>query len=345
MPATALVTQLGVAPTPVALASVEQGSSARHTISARHRDVLVEVAAQGLPLSPSEVESLVASLLAALGRRRGPAVAVESLGRFRVLRSGEPVGPGEWQSKKARDLLKILVARRGRPVPREVLMELLWPGEPAAKASSRLSVASSTLRSVLDPNHAFEGDHFVVGDKEVLCLELRHLAVDVEAFFADTAALALVGQLGGGEAVERLRRAEAMYRGEFLEENPYDDWTVGLREELRTTYIRVARALAQEAARAGDHDIAVRYLLRLLQRDPYDEPAHLALVSGLSGAGRYGMAEHYYQQYRSRMEELGVEPVASPAPPRPQGKNRDGEPAGAHVGRTRGAEAVTALQL
>ncbi|MEY2532367.1 MAG: hypothetical protein QOF29_277, partial [bacterium] len=41
-----------------------------------------------------------------------PPVAIESLGRFRVLRDGEAVVLSEWRSRKARDLLKMLVARR-----------------------------------------------------------------------------------------------------------------------------------------------------------------------------------------------------------------------------------------
>ena len=78
-------------------------------------------------------------------------VAAETLGGFRLLREGRPVELVEWQSKKARDLLKLLVTRQGRPVPRERLMEALWPGEDVAKLPNRLSVALSTLRSVLDP--------------------------------------------------------------------------------------------------------------------------------------------------------------------------------------------------
>ena len=46
-------------------------------------------------------------------------VRVRTLGGFGVDRGGEQVPLAAWQSKKARDLLKILVARRGSPVHRE----------------------------------------------------------------------------------------------------------------------------------------------------------------------------------------------------------------------------------
>ena len=61
--------------------------------------------------------------LETLDRAGRPALEIGALGRFRVLRDGEPIPPTAWQSKKARDLLKILVSRRGRPTTRETLFE------------------------------------------------------------------------------------------------------------------------------------------------------------------------------------------------------------------------------
>ena len=85
-----------------------------------------------------------------------------------------------------------------------------------------------------------------------------------------------------------------------------------LREEARTTYVSVAMALADLSLNAGDHDGAARYLLRVLARDPYDERAHLQLVTALSVAGRHGEARRMYRAYAGRMGELGVEPAAFP---------------------------------
>jgi DNA-binding SARP family transcriptional activator len=140
--------------------------------------------------------------------------------------------------------------------------------------------------------------------------------VDVEEFLAmANAGLDRQRQPGAGpEALAELVAAESAYTGDFLEEDPYDDWAVPLREEARATYLAVARTLAAAAAGAGRHDQAVRYHLRVLERDPYDEDAHLGLVATLSGAGRHGEARRRYRLYAGRMAELGVE--AAPFPDR-----------------------------
>jgi DNA-binding SARP family transcriptional activator len=242
-------------------------------------------------------------------------VTVETLGGFRVRRSGTPIRQEEWRSKKARDLLKILLARRGRPTPRDYVMDALWPGEDALKLRNRFSVALSTLRAVLDPEKRFDPDRFVRADRDHVALDLDHLVVDVEIFVHEArAGLALRASARLGEATERLEYAESLYAGDFLEEDPYEDWAIALREEARAAYVATARTLAEDAAAAGEHGTAVNYLLRVLERDDYDEHAHLALVSSLAATGRHGDARRAYRRYAERLAEIGVEPASFPAP-------------------------------
>ena len=241
-----------------------------------------------------------------------PPLLVQTLGRFRVLRDGVPISLEAWQSRKARDLLKILVTRRGRPAPRDFLMEALWPGQPAGPLGSRLSVLLSTVRSVLDPGKRVDPDHFVAADAAAAWLRAENVPVDVERFLA----LAVDGlaqtKAGTFTAGQRLAEAEAAFTGDFLEEDAYEDWAIAFREEVRATYVEVARALAEDAARRGEADAAARFYRRVLERDRYDEPAHLGLVSVLSTAGRHGEARRCFSAYCARMDEIGVESVPFP---------------------------------
>ncbi len=254
----------------------------------------------------------------ALDRAARPPLVVESLGRFRVLRDGDVVPATAWQSKKARDLFKILVARRGRPTTRETFFDLLWPDEDPEPLGNRLSVALATVRSVLDPERRYAADHFVIADKSSLSLDLDHVDLDI-ARFLDRAAGASRAARAGDDAQARrdLEAAEGIYGGDFLEEDPYEDWAVAAREEAQATYIGIARSLAAAAADAGDADSATRYYLRILERDPYDEGAHLGLVDALRAAGRHGEARRRYAFYAAKMDEIAVE--AAPFPLAPTG--------------------------
>src|SRR5581483_5877402 len=252
---------------------------------------------------------MLASILPSLLADPAKPLTIATLGRFGVLRDGRPIAHEEWQSKKARDLLKILVVRRGRQTPRELLMEALWPGDDPSRLSNRLSVALSTLRSVLDPERRQPADFFVAAYGDAVELRLARVDVDAERFLeAGNEGLRLRRD---DAARARLESAEAMYLGEFLDEDLYEDWATPLREELRAMYLAVTTALAELA---DDPDAAVRYRLRVLERDPYDEGAHLGVTRALIDAGRHGEARRSYRRYVARMTELGIE--ASPFPSR-----------------------------
>ncbi|MEO3813460.1 BTAD domain-containing putative transcriptional regulator [Sphaerisporangium sp. B11E5] len=248
-----------------------------------------------------------ASSLAVVARAEGPAIEIHALGPLRVLRDGTPVPAAEWKSKKARDLLKILVAKRGRAVSRDQLMDLLWPGEDDV-AANRLSVLLYTLRRVLDPAGG-AADGPLVTTRATARLDPRRAVIDVERFLTAADAGLRAYQRGEATAVRLLTAAESLYGGEFLEEDLYEDWTAGLREECAAAYESVTRALLDLAARAEDVDRVVSRSLRLLGRDPYDEGVHLGLVRALLDAGRYGEARRRYRLYRQAMHDIGVEPA------------------------------------
>ena len=297
--------ELHAATTRLALARRSSGPGARAEAES------AEARLRSIGVRPSPVGP--AGLLTALGQRAPDPIEIRTLGGFRVLRDGVVVSIEEWRSRKARDLLKLLVTRRGRPIPRETLMEALWPDEDPDLLSNRLSVAISMLRSLLDPAKAHDADRFVPSDKATVGLDLDAVAVDIEAFFAHAGAGAdLLRRRRTEEASERLAAAEVMYSGEFLEENPYDDWTVSLREEARSTYLSVTRSLAEIARNANDADAEIRYWLRLLERDPYDEGAALALVEAHGRRGALGEARNAYRRYVARMAEIEVEPAPFP---------------------------------
>ena len=76
----------------------------------------------------------------------------------------------------------------------------------------------------------------------------------------------------------------------------------------------MTRSLADTAAEHGDADGATRYFLRILERDAYDEEAHLGLVAALLAAGRHGEARRRYGLYATKMDEMGVEAAPLPLP-------------------------------
>jgi DNA-binding SARP family transcriptional activator/ATP/maltotriose-dependent transcriptional regulator MalT len=249
--------------------------------------------------------------LLASNRGNGGEVAIVALGRFAVLHAGEPVPLAAWQSRKARDLLKVLVARRGRPITRDAAAEAMWPEEDPEPLGNRLSVALSIIRKVLDPARRHPPDYYVVADARTIALRLDRIDVDLIEFLqvADTA-IDLMAKTDPDAAEVPLRRARQIYAGDFLEEDLYEEWAVDAREQARSRLLTILRLLARLAADRGDEESAGQHLSQLLEREPYDEDAWLALIAGQLRLRRHGEARRRYAAYARRMGELDVVPVA-----------------------------------
>lgn len=237
--------------------------------------------------------------------RSAPAVSIRTLGEFRVIRDGVPIPNTSWQSKKARDLLKILVARR-RPTPRDQLMELLWPGVGPAVAGNRLSVLLSTVRDVLQPQST--GEAPLAATDGAVSLNRAQVSIDVEDFLAQANAAFDAYRTGEPDATAQLVAAVSAHTGDFLENDPYQEWASAIAEEVRAAHIALLRALATRLRDAGATDDAVRYTLRLLEQDRFDEEAYRTLIGVLFHAGRFGEARRHYESYVRRMAEIDVRP-------------------------------------
>ena len=237
-------------------------------------------------------------------------VTIRTFGRFEVVVDGAPVPPEAWQSKRARDLLRVLVARHGRAVPRSELCEAIWPDEDADTLAHRLSTLLSILRGVLGPES-------VVADRESVMLDKAMVDVDaVDLLEAVSAAVALHRDGSPVLAREVLSAALPAHTDEPFADTPYDEQVRDLRDEVQAAYLGGLRLLAELCRDAGDADEAITWLRRLLACDPYDEAAHLSLISLLRSCRRFGQARAAAARHREAMAELGV-PVRATVAERP----------------------------
>jgi pimeloyl-ACP methyl ester carboxylesterase/DNA-binding SARP family transcriptional activator len=206
-------------------------------------------------------------------------IEIVTMGWFDVVVDGTSIPTSAWGSKRARTLLKRLVVARGWPVTRDELIELLWPeGGGIDRLGARLSVQLSAVRRILRGG--------VIADRSSIRLDLDHVDVDIERWFAQTDDSAIV----------------AGYDGEFLPDDRYEDWSTPIRDETRARFGVAARRLAA----ASNADDAIELWRRVLTQAPYDEDAHRLLVATLRAEGRLSEARTAYQTYVAALDDLGV---------------------------------------
>ncbi len=247
-----------------------------------------------------------AGVLASTGTSAGSTtgrVRIVTFGRFEVIVDGVAVPAETWQSRRARELLRLLVCRRGRAIPRLEICETLWPDDDPDRTMHRLSVLLSIVRGVL-------GSDALIADQACVALDVARVQVDVEQFLADVGdAVALHERGAEPDAAALLSEAVQRYSDEPFADAPYDDATTALRDEARAAFLQALRLLAGWCRRAGEHDKAAGYLRRLLGEDRYDEDAHRTLIGVLNRGGRHGQARLAAGRYRSAMADIGLRPA------------------------------------
>ena len=235
---------------------------------------------------------------------RAPRATVAVLGTFEVRSVDGEIA--RWTSRKARELLKILVARRGAPIAREEMMGLLWPDDHPDELANRLAVAVSTVRRALDPSRSLPADEVLRAEGGSLQLLATHIDVDAETFLRAAKAALDAHRADAPDALTLLQGALAIYGGEALPDEPYESWAESLRSETSSTRNALLRALSARASDTGDHLLASDALRLLLEQDPYDEQANVGFIDVLHKLGAHGQASAARDRYAQRMSELGI---------------------------------------
>ena len=219
-------------------------------------------------------------------------------GHVRVLGAFEVVAvdgrAARWPSRKARHLLKVLVAARGSAVSREACHRELWPGAEAAVLPNRFAVAVAAVRRTLDPERTLPHDYFVAVDGPTVRLRVERLDVDVETFL----------HLAGSAHPQAPAEAVAIHRGMPFAEEPCAEWAVELRREVELAFNGVAHRLARQHADTGRHAAAAALYGRIVEADPYNEVALSAMITSLEALGALAAAAERRRQLAARRGEL-----------------------------------------
>ena len=231
-----------------------------------------------------------------------------TLGGFALWRSGVPLATERWERTKAGALLKWLLGVPGHRLSRDAVAEQFWPEGTPERGMANLRVLVHRLRGALGDARGGDGGCLRY-DGEVLALTPGGTDgsdwLDAEAF-----ASAARAALAGWDAAA-CRVALALYAGDYLPGDAYEEWAVGRRESLRQQRLAVLLHLAAFCTGSGEAEEAERCLGAVLAAEACHEPAGLALMRLHAAGGRPGQALRVYRRFAEALrEDLALEPEA-----------------------------------
>jgi DNA-binding SARP family transcriptional activator len=226
-------------------------------------------------------------------------VGIAALGRVSVSVDGCS-RDGDWLQQRPGQVFRYLLASRDGAQRSEAIASALWPERgPSAVANVRYCIFK--LREQLaeggDPARSV-----VARDAAGYRIDLRRVELDVDVFQAKSVAGLAAHRRGESDQAEAtLGEALALYRGEFLADDPYADWAFSEREFLRALAGKDLAAMAQIALAGGRLVGATEHLLRLSQLEPFDSHVHQMLIEVCLRRGRRTEALRHYDALRARL--------------------------------------------
>lgn len=241
-------------------------------------------------------------------RGAAPPVRMELsfLGGFHLQVGSATLGPRQLGGTKPRLILEALVAHGGAPVSKDRLVSMLWPADGAPGSKANLETYICVLRKHL--HAAAPGSEDVIGSVAgSYMVDMSRVDLDLDNYRRLVAA-ATDRRVSPADALPILIEALALGDAELLPEEGDLDWLVDLRR-LHAGSLR--NQLVQGAVKVMDlaPSLARHWSLMALDRDPLDESAWIAYLSGLEGMGFHAEGLRAYNDCRLVFSrELGCAP-------------------------------------
>jgi LuxR family transcriptional regulator, maltose regulon positive regulatory protein len=244
-------------------------------------------------------------------RSQAPVLHIETLGSFRVFRGDRPMKEEEWERNSAKKFLKVVLSYGSLKIPKDYLMETLWPDSSPSTVEGNFKISLHRLRKSLEPElDETIGSSYVHLRNNLVFLNEALCGIDVQRFDA------LIGQAKEQEkkgiiksALSCYQEAEQLYKGDFLAEDPYESWIEPKREELRRKYLSALLNEGRLFESRGSFRSAESCYRKIIDTDPFGEEAYQKLILLYGNQGKRNEVIKVYEQCRLSLESgLNVSP-------------------------------------
>jgi DNA-binding SARP family transcriptional activator len=247
------------------------------------------------------------------GTQRTPRLQIYCLGDFRVERDRAALSDSAWKSKRAKTLLKMLLARDDHKLLRDQVMDVLWPEADPEKQRVAYNVMLHRMRKTLEPDGGPEpgSDVFCIqNEHDVLALDSTRVWTDVSEFRKRFGlATRLKRAKDTTRALEAYESTLALYQGDFLPDDAYDDWAVDAREQLRAHYHKALDDAGEIAELLEDRSKAAHFYDLRFSSDPCNEKSCRWLMTWHLANGHRSEAVRTYERCeRALSRDMDMEP-------------------------------------
>jgi len=247
----------------------------------------------------------------AIHRSGMPRLTIKTFGGFALFRDETLMEESAWEAIQPKLLLKAIIAHRSHGVPKDVLIEALWPEASPESGERNFKVILHRLRRILEPdmNKDF-GSAYIHLKANLVSLDEELCHVDIDDFLSLYRKGAQKHDEGDiRSAIGLFKQALELYTGDFLAEDLYASWADPKRNELRERHISLLFQVGELLEKQGNLKTANDYYRKIIHIEPTLETAYQRLILNYSNRGMRNAALKTYEDCaRILRDELNTEP-------------------------------------
>jgi two-component SAPR family response regulator len=238
-------------------------------------------------------------------------ISVKTFGHFSVTIANRELTTDDWQRKKARDIFKILLINHRKSVTIDELIDFLWPNSESKNLIPTLWNSVSYIRKALEPDikpHT-QSAYINIMDKSYMLDLGTNASIDFLQFKH------LISKSGKENNIEAkitlLEQAAALYVGDFLKEDSFEEWAAFERESMKELFLEAIMEIGNYYLDNGKLSEAIFFARKAIEADKVYEDAYKLLFTALADNDQVSeLTKAWKLCQTSYKKELGTNPPA-----------------------------------
>lgn len=213
------------------------------------------------------------------------------------------------RSKRIWGLLAYLICHRGRTIPQQKLISILWGDDSdSSNPENALRITMHRLRALLDQLWPGAGHELILRkDGHYGWNDQIPVTLDCDRFEA----LSQQSSSDGDARLQACLDALGLFRGEFLPRQASEMWVIPIGTHFHNLFLQTTLEAASLLAERGRHEEAVHICRKAIAAEPYHEPLHQILMQELAASGNSKGAATVYEALSKRLfDDFGIRPSA-----------------------------------
>ena len=229
-----------------------------------------------------------------------PELVVRALGSEEVRLDGRQITLGDWQTRTARDLFFLLLARPEGMTKEGIGLEI-WPDADPIQLKTRFKNAIYRVRRALGQDVVLFGDDHLYTFN--WAMDYKYDAQSFESTLDQASA-----ETRPARRVSLYQSALELYGGDYLPDVD-QEWVAPIRENLHQLYVNTMLNLSQYHLEQQEFRNALQWTQQLLDEDPCHEEAHRVAMRAYAGLGNHSGVARQFQICRDALwEQVQVPP-------------------------------------